>query len=62
MIRLARLSSTSAKSSRPAFVDLLRNRFVIASRARALSTAGPPASSPEGDGIDGPLVSDMGLQ
>nr|AIW62930.1 malate dehydrogenase [Saccharina japonica] len=62
MIRLARVSSASFKSSRPALVDLLRNRIVLASRARALSTAGAPGSIPEGDGIDGPLISDKGLQ
>lgn len=63
MIRLARLSSTTSLKSngRPALVDL-PNRIVLASRARALSTAGVPGSSPEGDGIHGPLISDKGLQ
>lgn len=63
MIRLARLSSTRVKSSStPALVDLPRNRIVLAARARALGTAGAPGPIPEGDGIDGPLISDKGLQ
>lgn len=53
MIRFGRLSSTSVRRH----VDL-RSPIVLAARARALGTAG----ASEGDGIDGPLVSDKGLQ